>query len=170
MFSYIQLELLFLCVCVCFFFFPLCICIKLVAFCHSIILKNLCSVTELGFSLHLLFICNFNILLLFYILLIFYCFGLFSAKPMAYGSSQARGWIRAVAYSLQPQPCQVQATSVTYITAHGNTRSLIHWVRPGIKPASSWILVVLVLSHSRNSIFYLFNLSSQSVSSGVNFS
>ena len=28
-----------------------------------------------------------------------------------------------------------------YTTAHGNTRSLTHWARPGIEPASSWILV-----------------------------
>ena len=32
---------------------------------------------------------------------------------------------------------------MTYITAHSNTRSLTHWARPGIKPASSWILVGL---------------------------
>ena len=28
-----------------------------------------------------------------------------------------------------------------YATAHGNAASLTHWARPGIKPASSWILV-----------------------------
>ena len=28
-----------------------------------------------------------------------------------------------------------------YTTAHGNTRSLTHWARPGIKPATSWFLV-----------------------------
>ena len=33
------------------------------------------------------------------------------------------------------------AMSATYTTAHGNPRSLTHWVRPGIKPATSWILV-----------------------------
>ena len=31
--------------------------------------------------------------------------------------------------------------SATYTTAHGNTGSLTHWVRPGIKPLSSWMLV-----------------------------
>ena len=30
---------------------------------------------------------------------------------------------------------------VTYTTAHSNARSSIHWVRPGIEPATSWILV-----------------------------
>ena len=29
----------------------------------------------------------------------------------------------------------------TYTTAHRNTKSLTHWVRPGIEPASPWILV-----------------------------
>ena len=28
-----------------------------------------------------------------------------------------------------------------YTTAHNNTRSLTHWVRPEMEPASSWILV-----------------------------
>ena len=34
-----------------------------------------------------------------------------------------------------------QAVSATYTTAWGNTRSLTHWARPGIEPASLWILV-----------------------------
>ena len=43
----------------------------------------------------------------------------------------------------QPQPQQrgIQAESATYTTAPGNTGSLTHWARPGIKPVSSWILV-----------------------------
>ena len=44
-----------------------------------------------------------------------------------------------------PQPQQhqlgIRAVSVTYTTAHGNAGSLTHWVKPGIKPESSWILV-----------------------------
>ena len=31
-----------------------------------------------------------------------------------------------------------------YTTAHGNAESLIHLVKPGIEPASSWILVGFV--------------------------
>ena len=75
-----------------------------------------------------------------------------------YGSSQARGQIRAAATGLhhnhsnartqlhlrpapQPQQCQNPAASETCTTAHGNARSPTYWVRPGIKPASSWILV-----------------------------
>ena len=42
----------------------------------------------------------------------------------------------------QPQPRQIQAISETYTTAYGSARSLTHWVRPGIKSASSWILVI----------------------------
>ena len=34
--------------------------------------------------------------------------------------------------------------SVTYTTAHGNTRSLTHQVRPGIEPMSLWIQVRFV--------------------------
>ena len=46
----------------------------------------------------------------------------------------------------QPQPQQhgIQAVSATYTTVHGNTGSLTHWVRPGLEPASSWILVRFV--------------------------
>ena len=36
------------------------------------------------------------------------------------------------------------AKSTTYTTAHGNPGSLIHWARPGIEPAPSWILVGFV--------------------------
>ena len=37
----------------------------------------------------------------------------------------------------QPQQRRIQASCTTYTTAHGNTRSPTHWVRPGIKPWSS---------------------------------
>ena len=60
----------------------------------------------------------------------------FRAAPAACISSQARGWIRAIAASL----CQIWAKSSTYTTAHGNARSLTHGARPGIEPKSSWLL------------------------------
>ena len=41
----------------------------------------------------------------------------------------------------QPSQPQIQASSATYTTAHDNTGSLTHWVRPGIKPTSSQMLV-----------------------------
>ena len=61
---------------------------------------------------------------------LFFVFCLFRAAPTAYGVSQTRGWIGA--------------TSATYTTALGNTGSLTHWARPGIKPATSWFLVGFV--------------------------
>ena len=71
----------------------------------------------------------------------------FRSTPMAYGDSQARDQIRAVATFLcqshsntRSKPPQqqlgIQAESATYITAHGNARSPIQWVRPGIEPTS----------------------------------
>ena len=41
----------------------------------------------------------------------------------------------------QPQQCRMRMTSVTYTTALSNVGSLTHWARPGMEPASSWILV-----------------------------
>ena len=74
---------------------------------------------------------------LFFFFFFFFC--LFRATPTAYGNFQARGQIGTVATDLTPQPeqHQIQATSATYTTAHSNTKSLTHCVRPGIKPASS---------------------------------
>ena len=70
---------------------------------------------------------------------------------MAHGGSWARGLIGAVASSLLPEPqqCQIRAASETYTTAHGNTGSLTHCVRPGIEPATSWILVGFVSAEPR---------------------
>ena len=39
---------------------------------------------------------------------------------------------------------RIPAGSVTYTAAHRNAGSLTHGLRPGIKPASSWILVGFV--------------------------
>ena len=61
------------------------------------------------------------------ILLFFFLFCIFRTTLAAYGSSQARGQIGAAAASLHH--------------SYGYTGSLTHWVRPGIKPVSSWILV-----------------------------
>ena len=63
-----------------------------------------------------------------FIYLFIFVFCLFRATPAAYGSSQARGLIGAVAARPmpEPQPCQIQVESATYSTAHGNARSLTH--------------------------------------------
>ena len=41
----------------------------------------------------------------------------------------------------QSQQHQILTTSATYTTAHGTAGSLAHWARPGIEPATSWLLV-----------------------------
>ena len=41
----------------------------------------------------------------------------------------------------QPQQYRIRPESPTYTTIHDNAWSLTHWSGPGIKPASSWILV-----------------------------
>ena len=60
-----------------------------------------------------------------------------------HGSSQARGSNQSFSWQPTPQPQQrgILVMSATYTTARGITRSLIHWVRPGIKPSFSRILV-----------------------------
>ena len=54
--------------------------------------------------------------------------------------------------TLQPQPSQIWAASATYTTAHSNTGSLTHWVRPWIEPASSWILVGFVTAEPQRKL------------------
>ena len=54
----------------------------------------------------------------------------FRAAPAAYGGSQARGWIGAVATCLHH--------------SHSDSRSPTHWARPGIRPTTSWFLVGFV--------------------------
>ena len=39
--------------------------------------------------------------------------------------------------------------SAPYTAAQGNTRSLTHWVRPGIEPTTSWFLVRFISAASR---------------------
>ena len=62
---------------------------------------------------------------------------------MAYGGSQARGQIGAVAASLHHSHSNMGSEPrMTYTKAHGNARSLTHRVRLGIEePVSSWMLV-----------------------------
>ena len=52
----------------------------------------------------------------------------------------------------QPQQCQIWATSATYTTDHGHTRSLTHRWRPGIKPTSLWMLVRLVTAEPQQEL------------------
>ena len=70
-------------------------------------------------------------------------FGLSKATPAAYGGSQARAWIGAVAAGLYHSHSS-RTPSATYTTAHSNAGCLTHWARPGIKPMVSWMLVGIV--------------------------
>ena len=94
-----------------------------------------------------------------------YLFIYFSATPMAYGGSQARGRIGAAAASLYTTA--TANMSATYTTPHDSTRFLTHWVRPGIEPASSWKVVRFISAESQqklhpqdnlNRVFCQFNL------------
>ena len=50
---------------------------------------------------------------------------------------QGSNWSCSCQPMPQPQQHQIWASSVTYTTACGNTRSLTHRERPGLEPASS---------------------------------
>ena len=52
----------------------------------------------------------------------------------------------------QPQQRPIQAVSATYITTHGNVRSLTRWAGPGIEPASSRILVGFVTAEPQQEL------------------
>ena len=68
---------------------------------------------------------------------------LFKAAPAVYGGSQARGLIGDTAAGLHRSQSSAgsKLDLATYTTAHSHTGSLTHCVRPGIKPATSWLLV-----------------------------
>ena len=52
----------------------------------------------------------------------------------------------------QPQQRQIQAASVTYITARGITGSLTCWARPGIETASSRLPVRFISTEPRREL------------------
>ena len=89
--------------------------------------------------------------------IIFFFF--FKAAPEAYGSSQARAWIKAVAAGLHHSHSNVGSEPCLWPTQQliAMPDPLAHWVRPGIEPTSSWLLVKFVpLSHDGNSKIILF--------------
>ena len=67
---------------------------------------------------------------------------------------QFPGWIRVGSHqsTLQPQQHQIQAMSANYTATHSNSRSLNHWARPGIEPASSWILLGFITAEPRQQL------------------
>ena len=74
----------------------------------------------------------------------------FWATPAACGGSQVRGLI--CQRMPEPQQRQIQAVSMTYTTARGNARSLTHWARPGIEPATSWFPVGFISTEPRREL------------------
>ena len=78
-------------------------------------------------------------------ILFFSCFLCFLAFPWHLEALRLEVELE-LQYRPTPQPWQLrsQAASATYTTAHGNTGSLTHWVRPGIEPSTSWLLVGFV--------------------------
>jgi len=95
--------------------------------------------------------------LLFSLFFFFLSFVLFRATPVAYGGSQARGLIRAVAAGLHKRHSNIiRAPSATYTTAHSNAGSLTHWARQGIEPSTLWFLVRFVSAVPRWKLLTVF--------------
>ena len=76
-------------------------------------------------------VAGFKIFIIIFTIIVFFVFCLFRATPMAYGSSQARGQIGAVAAGLRQSHSNAgselpSATYTTYTTADSNAESLTH--------------------------------------------
>ena len=100
----------------------------------------------------------------FFSFFLFFFFSLFRPVPKAYGSSQARGWIGAIATGLitasaKQDPSRV--CNLRYAIAHANTRLITHWVRPGIEPTSSWMPVGFLTAKPQQKLPHIVCLISQ---------
>ena len=105
------------------------------------------SLSSLRLSLNCgAFLCQNELTLESGLCLLAFSFFFFRATPKAHGSSQARGRIQATASSLQH--------------SHSNAGSPTHSVRPGIEPASPWILVGFVSVVPHRELPLLFVISS----------
>ena len=62
----------------------------------------------------------------------------------------------------QPQQHQIQTSSETYTTAHGNVGSLTHQARPGIEPTTSclWVRFVSIVPQKELHFFFSFRVYS----------
>ena len=87
-------------------------------------------------------------------------FFLFTAAPEAYEGSQARGQTGAIATSLHHSHSNAGSELCLWPTpqAHGNTGSLIHWARTGIKSEISWFLVRFVYATTGTPFFGYFQI------------
>ena len=86
---------------------------------------------------------------------------LFRATLGVCGGSQARGWIRATTACLCHSHSNARSEScLRPTTAHGNAEYLTHWARPGIEPASSWILVEFITNEPQWELSIFISLKS----------
>ena len=114
-----------------------------------------------------LFFLRFSLVKVFLFLLLFFffffVFCLLSFWGHTWGIWRFLGWIGATAAGLHHSHSNGGTTSVTYTTAQGNAGSLTHWVRAGIEPASSWILVGFITTEPRweLSSFYSYPINSE---------
>ena len=95
-----------------------------------------------------------NFPVFFFCLFVLFCFLRSSYRRFP---GQGSNWSYSCQPTPQPQQCQIQAISVTYTTAHGNTRSLTHLAKPGVKPASSWILVRFITTELEQKLPFLYS-------------
>ena len=86
-----------------------------------------CVYVCIGMSVYL-GTCVCVIIIIFFCLVFFVFFAISWAAPAAYGGSQVRGLIGAIAPVLRQEPQQlgIRAMSATYTTAHSNAGSLTH--------------------------------------------
>ena len=75
--------------------------------------------------------------------------------PAAYGGSQDRGLLRAVAAGLCHSTAILDPSHVCDLD-HSNAGSLTHWARPQIQPATSWFLVGFVNHRAMGTPFFFF--------------
>ena len=92
--------------------------------------------------------------ILFFHIFLFVCF--FRATPEAYGGSQTKGQIGATDAGPHCSRRNTGAMPVTYTTAYSIARALTP--RPGIKPASSWMLVKFVSAEPQWELLVLYLL------------
>ena len=85
-------------------------------------------------------------------------FCLFRAMPLAYGGSQARGWIRSCSHQTKPQSqqCQTWVASAIYTPAHGNTGSFNPLSE--VRHAGSWMLVRFISTEPQGELQFFFFL------------
>ena len=113
--------------------------------CHVASSMNLDSVTWWNsFVPRILYLDSISFFTSFLFCLFFFFFLLFRAAPTAYGSSQARSWIRAVAAGLYHSHSNrgIQAASAAHATAHGNTGS----PTPPSKARERTYILILIVS------------------------